>query len=271
MPDILAEAKKVENDDFFAFGEVFDGNPAVMSQYTTAGKLQATLDFGFQLQGVGFAKGGPATALADLFAGDDYYTDADSNAYQLPTFLGNHDMGRVAMFLKDHRAATRRSMLKRVKFANSLMFGLRGNPVTYYGDEQGFVSTGGDQLAREDMFASQVDQYNDEHVLGGPDGSRDRYDTTAPLYQHIAALSAIRAEHSALADGAQVPRFAADGPGVFAVSRIDADEQVEYVVAANNSSRSHRPRSRRGPRGRGASSRPSSARTRPSSRPPTER
>ena len=32
-----------------------------------------------------------------------------------------------------------------------------------------------------------------------------------------------------------MPRFAADGPGVFAVSRIDADEQVEYVVAANNS------------------------------------
>ena len=32
---------------------------------------------------------------ADFFAKDDWYTDADSNAYQLPTFLGNHDMGRV--------------------------------------------------------------------------------------------------------------------------------------------------------------------------------
>ncbi len=27
-----------------------------------------------------------------FFADDDWYTDADSNAYQLPTFLGNHDM-----------------------------------------------------------------------------------------------------------------------------------------------------------------------------------
>ena len=37
----------------------------------------------------------PTVELRDLFANDDYYTDADSNAYSLPTFLGNHDMGRI--------------------------------------------------------------------------------------------------------------------------------------------------------------------------------
>ena len=37
--------------------------------------------------------------LADMYAGDDYYTDADSNAYNLPTFLGNHDMGRIGKFV----------------------------------------------------------------------------------------------------------------------------------------------------------------------------
>ena len=189
VPDILAEAKKVKNDDFFAFGEVYDGNPAVMSQYTTEGKLQATLDFGFQQQGVDFAKGKPASVLADFFSKDDWYTDADSNAYQLPTFLGNHDMGRASMFLKAD-GQSEAEHLKRVQFANSLMFTSRGNPVTYYGDEQGFVSTGGDQAAREDMFASKVDLYNTEDVLGGPEGSMDRYNTEHPLYQHIADLSA---------------------------------------------------------------------------------
>ncbi|HPK12537.1 MAG TPA: alpha-amylase family glycosyl hydrolase, partial [Phycicoccus elongatus] len=59
IPDILGEAKRIKNDDFFAFGEVYDGNPEAMSQFTTAGKLQATLDFGFQQQGVDFAKGKP--------------------------------------------------------------------------------------------------------------------------------------------------------------------------------------------------------------------
>ena len=35
------------------------------------------------------------------------------------------------------------------------MLTARGVPTIYYGDEQGFVGDGGDQDAREDMFASQ--------------------------------------------------------------------------------------------------------------------
>ena len=65
-------------------------------QYTTTGKLPATLDFGFQAAGDRLrARASRRPTLRDLFAGDDYYTDTDSNAYELPTFLGNHDMGRV--------------------------------------------------------------------------------------------------------------------------------------------------------------------------------
>ena len=82
------------------FGEVYDARPSFMSQYTTTGKLQATLDFGFQDAAIDLAQGKPGTDLRDLYADDDYYTDTDSNAYELPTFLGNHDMGRVGMFLK---------------------------------------------------------------------------------------------------------------------------------------------------------------------------
>ena len=76
------------------------GNPAGPSGFPTAGKLPATLDFGFQGAALGFSQSKATTGLRDLFAGDDYYTDTDSNAYELPTFLGNHDMGRVGMMLK---------------------------------------------------------------------------------------------------------------------------------------------------------------------------
>ena len=36
------------------------------------------------------------------------------------------------------------------------MFLTRGQPVVYYGDEQGFTGAGGDKDARQDMFASRT-------------------------------------------------------------------------------------------------------------------
>ena len=236
-PAVIAHAKAKGNKDFFMFGEVYDSNPAYMSTYTTTGALQATLDFGFQSNALSYAQGKTAKNLADFYAADDYYTDANSNAYQLPTFLGNHDMGRIAMQLKGSSTSDA-DLLARVKLANSLMYLTRGQPIIYYGDEQGFIGAGGDKDAREDMFATQTAQYASEAVLAGASGSKDRYDTNSTLYKQISALARLRAQHPALADGAQLTRYAADGPGIFAFSRIDAgrEKDREYVVAINNSS-----------------------------------
>ena len=232
-PAVMARAKADGKKDFFMFGEVYDGNPAFMSRYTTTGTLPATLDFGFQGSALGFAQGKATTNLRDFYAGDDYYTDTDSNAYELPTFLGNHDMGRIGMMLKSG-GATGADLLDRAELANSLMFLTRGQPVVYYGDEQGFIGSGGDKDAREDLFATKVPQYAGEAVMTGTPGSKDRYDTTSPLYQQISRLSALRAANPALADGAQIHRYASDGAGIFAVSRVDARTGTEYLVVANN-------------------------------------
>ena len=48
------------------------------------------------------------TELAAFFANDDWYTDADSNVYELPTFLGNHDMGRIGNFIQHGQPGRRR-------------------------------------------------------------------------------------------------------------------------------------------------------------------
>ena len=199
-PAVIAHAKAKGNKDFFMFGEVYDSNPAYMSTYTTTGALQATLDFGFQSNALSYAQGKTAKNLADFYAADDYYTDANSNAYQLPTFLGNHDMGRIAMQLKGSSTSDA-DLLARVKLANSLMYLTRGQPIIYYGDEQGFIGAGGDKDAREDMFATQTAQYASEAVLAGASGSKDRYDTNSTLYKQISALARLRAQHPALADG----------------------------------------------------------------------
>ncbi len=229
-PAIMKHARARGRDDFYIFGEVYEGQPQIVSEYTTAGRLPATLDFGFQGAGVEFAKGGSPQALADFFAGDDWFTDADSGAYQLATFLGNHDMGRAA-FLIQGAAADDAELLARVQLAHTLMFTVRGNPVVYYGDEQGFVGTGGDKDARQDLFATKVDEYASQPVLGGAAGAAARYGTDGPLYRHIAALGALRKDNPALADGRQVTRLTT---GLFAFSRIDADTGQEYLVVLNN-------------------------------------
>jgi glycosidase len=232
-PALMDYAQARGKTDFFMFGEVYDTSPAAMSEYSTVGRLPATLDFGFQSAAVDFVSGHPPTVLHDLYAADGDYLDADSNAYALTTFLGNHDMGRIGSFLVG-AADDDADLLKRDELAMSLMYLTRGQPVTYYGDEQGLIGWGGDKDAREDLFATKVEQYATERVIVGTPGARDRFDATSPLYRHIAALTQLRAANPALADGIQIERYAAQDEGVYAFSRIDRDTGVEYLVAANN-------------------------------------
>jgi|JI10StandDraft_1071094.scaffolds.fasta_scaffold06400_2 pullulanase-type alpha-1,6-glucosidase len=232
-PAILGHAAAIGNPDFFMFGEIFDSNPKFVSQYTTTGKLPAALDFSFQEAAIDFAGGSATTRLRDMFAGDDYFTDGDSNIYESPTFLGNHDRGRAAWMIQSKGFAGT-ELLNRVKLANSLMYLTRGQPIVYYGDEQGLIGSGGDKDAREDLFATKVAQYAEEANLTGPSGSRNRYSTTAPLYVQLRKLAALRQANPALADGAQIHRYASNDPGIYAFSRIRQGQNLEYLVVANN-------------------------------------
>uniref|UniRef100_UPI003399C547 pullulanase-type alpha-1,6-glucosidase n=1 Tax=Agromyces litoreus TaxID=3158561 RepID=UPI003399C547 len=228
--EVLDYAHAAGKPDFFMFGEVYDADPAKLSPYVRGTDMNSVLDFTFQSQAVSYAAGNSAKNLQSLFAGDDYYTTPDTSSTALPTFLGNHDMGRVGYFLASTGDAVQRDEL-----AHELMFLTRGQPVVYYGDEQGFAGTGGDKDARQTLFATQVAEYaNQPLVTGETLGSVDRYDTAAPLYGHIAALAALRDAHPALDQGAQIERYVADGAGVYAFSRVDRDEKVEYLVAVNN-------------------------------------
>ena len=131
--------------------------------------MQSVLDFPFQHAPGTSPQGRATNQLRTFFRDDDWYTDADSNVYQLPTFLGNHDMGRIGYFLKkDNAGAEERELLARDRLAHELMYFSRGNPVIYYGDEQGFTGgdPGGDQASRQSMFASRVSDYLDDDLLG---------------------------------------------------------------------------------------------------------
>ncbi|MDK1474070.1 pullulanase-type alpha-1,6-glucosidase [Streptomyces sp. 549] len=249
-----AYAAKRGKKDFFMFGEVYSADPAVNAPYVTQGKLDATLDFPFQDAARSFtSQGGPAAKLADVFAQDYRYTTGRSNAYEQVTFLGNHDMGRIGSFLRqDNPDADEKELLRRATLANELMFLSRGNPVVYYGDEQGFTGTGGDKDARQTLFASRTSDYldTDGNRQIGTDRTHadDAYDTRHPLYRSIASLAKLTTAHPALRDGTQIERHADRSAGVYAFSRIsdsdkgkgkgnkrDGKQRTEYTVAVNNS------------------------------------
>ena len=237
-PTVLEFAQDQGKDEFFMFGEVFDPTKHFTSFFTTTAEMQSILDFPFQEAARDFAsRSEPASRLETFFVDDDWYTDADSNVYQLPTFLGNHDMGRIGHFVvTDNPDGDDAEWLARSRLAHELMYFSRGNPVIYYGDEQGFTGDGGDQLARQSMFASQVPDYLDDDLLG-TDATHAESNFVAghPLYQAIQRLGTVTRRHPALRNGAHQHRAASDEAGIYAFSRMDRREQREYVVALNNS------------------------------------
>ncbi|MFE6650140.1 pullulanase-type alpha-1,6-glucosidase, partial [Nocardioides sp. NPDC057772] len=228
-----AYAAKQGREDFFMFGEVYSADSDITSRYVTRGRLDATLDFPFQDAARAYASlGAPADRLAGVFADDYKYATDKANAYEQVTFLGNHDMGRIGTFLAaDHPDATDAELVRRARLANELMLLSRGNPVVYYGDEQGFTGAGGDKDARQTLFASEVADYLDDDQLGTDrTHASDAYDTSHPIYTAIAALAKLRKDHPALTDGTQRELHAEDS--VYAFSRTGEDR--EYVVAVNN-------------------------------------
>ena len=121
---------------------------------------------------------------------------------------------------------------------NAMLFLLRGVPVVYYGDEQGFVGHGIDQAARQDMFASKVASYNDQTLLGtSATTASANFDAQHPLYRQIASLAALRTQHAALRRGRQVVRAHSKEPGLFAVSRFDSQGR-EVLMVFNTSTTS---------------------------------
>ncbi len=122
----------------------------------------------------------------------------------------------------------------RVKLAYALTYFTRGFPVVYYGDEQGFIG-GGDPAGREDMMPSQVASYNAEDLLGTDKTTADdNFDSNHTIYQALKQYGQIHGDHVALRRGAQIHRYASTVAGVYAFSRLDRDEKVEYVLAFNN-------------------------------------
>ena len=241
-PAMVARARERSIPNFLIFGEVAteEADVALQAEHTRVDRLPTVLDFAFRRTVVDTVAGaaGPS-AFARLFAADSLYEGGEAAALRLPTFISNHDLGRFADFARRaNPAATDAELLKRDVLAHAMLMTLRGTPVIYYGDEQGFIGQGGDQGARQDMFGSQVASDNNDRLLGTTaTTATPRFDADHPLYRALAELAALRRDHPALRRGRQLVRRADDRPGLLAVSRIDPSDGGEVVVVFNTSTK----------------------------------
>jgi glycosidase len=239
-PAMLARAKARGIPNFHIFGEVATSimDTAMLARATRVDKLPTVLDFAFRAALVNTVAGTTGTEdLANLFNGDSLYEGGEVTARRLPTFVSNHDAGRFAHYVrKSFPNAADDEVLQRVLLAHAMMFTLRGVPVVYSGDEQGFAGDGIDQDAREDMFASKVASYNDNRLVGTQAATaQSNFERMHPVYKSIAVLSGLRRDHEALRRGGQIVRNYSEKPGLFAVSRIDPRTGREILVAFNTS------------------------------------
>ena len=240
VPAMLERARSRGIPNFHIFGEVAtsDMDPAHTAVNTRVDRLPAVLDFPFARAIVDVVSGTAGTdELEKLFRADPLYEGGVAGALQLPTFISNHDAGRLPMFIRRLVPGISDSeLLSRDMLGHAMLLTLRGVPTVYYGDEQGFVGKGGDQDARQDMFASKVASYNDDKLLGtSSTTARSNFNPQHPLYREIAKLSRIRTSHSALTRGLQLIRYSQDKPGLFAVSRFEPGTNREMLLLFNTS------------------------------------
>ncbi len=238
IPAMISRARAKGIPNFHIFGEVADHDPAILASFTRTGAYPAVLDFAFEsaVENVVLKSKG-TSELARLIMSDAVYEGGAAGARKLPTFLGNHDDGRFAFFARrDIPNASDDEILKRVILGHAVMFFMRGQPVVYYGDEQGFAGTGGDQDARQSMFASRVASYNATPLVGtSATTAQDNYNPDHPIYRALKEMAAIRSADPALRRGDEVVRAAADAPGLFALSRHAPDDGAETLIAFNTS------------------------------------
>ena len=237
-PAMLERARARGIANFHIFGEVATGeaDAALQAEHTRVDRLPTVLDFAFRRTVIDTVAGaaGPS-AFVRLFDADSLYEGGEATARRLPTFISNHDLGRFADFARRaNPAASDAELLKRDLLAHAMLVTLRGVPVIYYGDEQGFIGEGDDQGARQDMFGSRVASYNADRRLGvTATTATSSFQPDHPIYRALSALAVLRRDYPALRRGRQIVRRADDHPGLLAVSRIDPADGSEVLVVFN--------------------------------------
>jgi glycosidase len=213
-------ALKREHPQLTVVGELFDGDPALLSYFqggqTRADGVDSGIDtlFDFPLYFAlrrAFAGGQSLREVALTLSRDHLYPDAS----RLVTFLGLHDVPR---FMHEPGAT-----LTGLKLAFTFLLTSRGTPLVYYGDEIGLPG-GPDPDNRRDFPGGwPADPQNAFEASG-------RTPEQQSVFEHVRRLLRLRGELEDLRRGFQLNLAVGDQTWAFA--RVHGESGL--VVALNN-------------------------------------
>ncbi len=219
-PGMHAVAAETGRDDFYAFGEVFEGsNPfadngeqKVVSYLGNDDKpeIPAVLNFPLHFTINEVFAGGRPTAELSYRLEKHVDTALFPDPGLTPVFIDNHD---VARFLS-------RGSVDQLKQALGMVFTIPGIPVIYQGTEQAF------SITRGAMFAGgwNPDADSDDDNIS----DINHYDRTSEVYRYIKELADLRRANPVLTRGDLVIRAdATSGPGLLIYERtLKAEAQA---------------------------------------------
>ena len=182
------------------------------------------------------AGGGDGALLAQAFDDDDWFTDHDSNAYDAGHLLRQSRRGANGIRRRGRQPRRRRAGAARPTAARQST--CCSSPAvrrwsTTATSRASPVPAATSSPARTCSRRVTPDYVVDQNIGSDATPADDNFDPGHPLYRHISELNDLRTDHPTLATGAQIVH-PVDGP-VFAFSRIDRDERIEYVVVTNSS------------------------------------
>ncbi|MCG6927935.1 MAG: cyclomaltodextrinase N-terminal domain-containing protein [Acidobacteria bacterium] len=222
-------AIKREFPDLRVVGELFDGDPALVSFFQTGATRFDGIDSGidtafdfplyFKIRDA-FAGEGTLREAAKVVARDHLYPDASV----LVTFLGLHD---VARFMNEPQASP-----ASLRAAYTLLTTVRGSPLVYYGDEIAMPG-GGDPDNRRDFPGGWPDDPRNAFAASG---------RTAPeeeVFAHLRRLLHLRRDLEPLRRGRMVNLAVNEESWVYArvlggevaVVALNADEAPATIEA----------------------------------------
>jgi alpha-amylase len=202
-PAMRDHCASIGKQQFLMFGEVFDGNDELIGSYTGEEELDSVFNFAHKWQVFDdvFKWSQPTSKIADLYASRDahYGQTAQIGGLTAPprdmlvNFMDNHDVPR---FLFDQPDPDK------LYAALFYLLTMDGIPCIYNGTEQLFFG-GNDPANREPLWWSQ-------------------YDTTGPMFNHIASLSRVRRTYPAMTRGDFTLRWTS--------TRTGAEEDAHLVA-----------------------------------------